>query len=100
MWFLYIGYFFGGAFLVNGIPHVVSGTMGRAFQTPFAKPPGKGLSSSTINAVWGFFNVAAGYVLICRIGNFDLHSWYDVLVAGSGGLLMSIFSARTFGALH
>jgi hypothetical protein len=49
-------YFFGGAFLTNAVPHFVSGVMGRPFQSPFAKPPGQGLSSSTINVLWGFFN--------------------------------------------
>ncbi len=39
-----IAWFFGGAFLVNAIPHLASGTMGRAFQSPFAKPRGIGLS--------------------------------------------------------
>jgi hypothetical protein len=38
-WSFYVSYFFGGTFLVNSIPHFVSGLMGRAFQTPFAKPP-------------------------------------------------------------
>ena len=34
----YIAYFFGGVFLANAIPHIVSGMMGRPFQSPFAKP--------------------------------------------------------------
>jgi len=100
MWLFYISYFFGGVFLTNSIPHVVNGTMGRAFQTPFAKPPGKGLSSSTVNVVWGVFNVVMGYVLICRVGAFDLRSWDGALAAGLGGLAMAVFSARTFGELH
>jgi hypothetical protein len=47
-WYHYVSYFFGGTFLANAIPHFVSGMLGRPFQTPFAKPPGKGLSSSTV----------------------------------------------------
>lgn len=50
----------GGAFLANAIPHCVSGTMGRPFQSPFAKPPGQGLSSSIVNVLWGFFNLVVG----------------------------------------
>ena len=46
--------------------------MGRPFQSPFAKPPGQGLSSSTVNVLWGFFNIVIGYVLVCRVGDFDL----------------------------
>jgi hypothetical protein len=74
--------------------------MGRPFQSPFAKPPGRGLSTSTINVVWGFFNLALAYVLIYRVGNFDLRSFADALAAGLGCLAMGIFAARTFGELH
>lgn len=77
-WLCLVSYFFGGAFLTNALPHLVSGVMGRPFQSPFAKPPGRGLSSSTINVLWGFFNLAVGYVLTCRVGNFDMRSTRDV----------------------
>ena len=70
-WIDYLAYFVGGVVLTNAIPHFVSGLMGRAFQTPFAKPPGKGLSSSTVNVLWGGFNLALGYLLILRVGTFD-----------------------------
>jgi hypothetical protein len=96
----YVSYFFGGAFLTNGIPHFVSGLMGRAFQSPFAKPPGRGLSSSTVNVLWGFFNLAIGYVLICRVGNFNLRSSDSVVAAGLGVLVMAFMLARTFGQFH
>ena len=48
-WLWLVAYFFGGGFAVNAIPHFVAGTMGRPFQSPFAKPPGQGLSSATVN---------------------------------------------------
>ena len=51
-WAHLVSYFFGGMFLANAVPHCVSGLQGRAFQTPFAKPPGEGLSSSTVNICW------------------------------------------------
>ncbi len=35
-WYTYVAYFFGGAFLVNAIPHSVSGVLGRAFTSPFS----------------------------------------------------------------
>src|ERR1700674_364822 len=73
-WIYYVSYFFGGALLTNAVPHFVSGVTGRPFQSPFAKPPGQGLSSSTVNMLWGFLNMAIGYLLICRVGNFDLRS--------------------------
>jgi hypothetical protein len=69
--------FFGGAFLANAVPHFVSGTMGRPFQSPFAKPPGEGLSSSTVNVLWGAFNIVIGYLLVVHVGRFDLRSIPD-----------------------
>jgi hypothetical protein len=95
-----LAYFFGGAFLTNAIPHFVSGVMGRPFQSPFANPPGEGLSSSTVNALWGFFNLLAGYWLVCRVGDFDLRSSEDMLALGFGVLFMSTMSARMFGRFH
>ena len=99
-WYHYVSYFFGGLFLTNAVPHFVSGTMGRPFQSPFAKPPGEGLSSSTVNVAWGAFNLAVAYVLICRVGDFNLHSTVHVIVLGLGFLLMGIFAARHFGRFH
>ncbi len=56
-WYDYLSYFFGGAFLANSLPHLINGVSGRSFQAPFAKPPGKGLSSPTVNVLWGFINL-------------------------------------------
>jgi hypothetical protein len=99
-WIHLVSYFFGGIFLANAVPHCVSGMMGRPFQSPFAKPPGEGLSSSTVNVLWGFFNVVIGYVLVLRVGHFDLRSITDVLALAVGVLLISLFSARHFGKFH
>jgi hypothetical protein len=99
-WSHYLSYFFGGVFLSNAIPHFVSGVMGRPFQSPFAKPPGVGLSSSTVNVFWGFFNLAVSYVLIYRVGDFRLRSTTHVAVLGLGFLLMGLRGARSFGRFH
>ncbi|WP_263357068.1 hypothetical protein [Acidicapsa ligni] len=99
-WLYFVSYFFGGIFLTNAIPHFVSGMMGQPFQSPFAKPPGEGLSSSTVNVLWGFFNAVVGYLLVVRVGNFDLRSISDVLALAVGALLISLFSARHFGQFH
>jgi hypothetical protein len=37
-WLWLVSYLFGGVFAANAIPHFVAGTMGRPFQSPFAKP--------------------------------------------------------------
>jgi hypothetical protein len=99
-WLPLLSYFFGGAFLANAVPHFVSGMMGRSFQSPFAKPPGQGLSSSTVNVLWGFFNIAVGYVLVCRVGDFELRNTGDIVAFGAGALLLALFAARHFGRLH
>jgi hypothetical protein len=99
-WVHYASHFFGGAFLTNAVPHFVSGVMGRPFQSPFARPPGQGLSSSTVNVLWDFLNGAVGYLLICWVGSFDLRSTADVIAFGLGVLLMGTMLARTFGRLH
>ena len=99
-WYHYVAYFFGGAFLANAIPHFVSGISGSPFQSPFASPPGEGLSPSTVNVLWGFFNLVVGYVLVCRVGDFGLRTTSDVTALGLGILLLGLFSARHFGRFH
>jgi hypothetical protein len=100
MWLRDLSYFFGGVFLTNAIPHFVSGVMGRPFQSPFAKPSGEGLSSSTINVLWGCFNLVIGYLLIGRVGEFGARSTDHVLALGLGVLLMALITARLFGRFH
>jgi hypothetical protein len=99
-WLSLVFYFFGGAFLSNAIPHFVSGTMGRPFQSPFAKPPVQGLSSSTVNVAWGVLNLAIAYVLTCRVGDFSLRSTVHAIALGLGFLLMGLYAARHFGRFH
>jgi hypothetical protein len=99
-WYHYVAYFFAGAFLANAVPHLVMGITGQSFQSPFASPPGEGLSSSTVNVLWGFFNLAVGYVLVCRVGKFEARQTRHVLVLGLGVLLMAVMLARAFGRFH
>src|SRR5580704_12231494 len=96
-WYHYIAYFFGGAFLANAVPHFVNGVSGSPFQSPFASPPGQGLSSSTVNVLWGLFNFVVGYVLVCRVGKFDLRNNRHVGVFAAGVVLMSVMLAHAFG---
>jgi hypothetical protein len=99
-WLHDVAYFFGGVLLANAVPHCVSGVMGQPFQSPFAKPPGKGLSSSTVNVLWGFGNLVLAYVLILRVGQFDVRAVDHIVSLGLGFLLMSLMAARTFGQFH
>ena len=63
-WYHYIAVFFAGAFLANVVPHLIHGVSGDPFPTPLANPPGKGLSSPTINVVWALANLLVGYILL------------------------------------
>lgn len=50
-------------FLVNGVPHFVSGVMGKTHMTPFAKD-----SSATLNVMWGFTNFLLGLWILAYSG--------------------------------
>lgn len=99
-WHHYIAYFFGGVFLTNCLPHLGNGITGHAFQSPFASPPGVGLSSSMVNVAWGLFNLTIGYLLVCRVGDFNLRKTQHVLVLGAGIAAEAFMLAHTFGVLH
>lgn len=99
-WTPLLSYFFGGVFLANATLHVVNGMMGRPFQSPFAKPPGEGLSSPTINVLWGSFNLAVAYLLVCRVGRFEMKDTADILALGAGAFLIALFSAHHFGRFN
>jgi hypothetical protein len=99
-WYTYVAYFFGGAFLVNAVPHFTSGVMGRRFPSPFASPPGKGESSPMVNVLWGAFNFAVAYLLVCRVGEFHFRETSAVITFGAGGLLMGLICAQTFGRVY
>lgn len=99
-WYHYVAYFFGGAFLVNAVPHFVNGVSGNPFQSPFASPPGEGLSSSTVNVLWGSFNLGVAYLLLGRVGRFELRKTSHIAIAACGALLMAVSLARAFGRFH
>jgi hypothetical protein len=99
-WYHYIAYFFGGAFLANAVPHFVNGVSGNPFQSPFASPPGEGLSPALVNVLWGFANLVVAYLLLCKVGTFEVKRWRHALLLGAGVLLMSILLARSFGKFH
>jgi hypothetical protein len=81
-WYNYFFCFFAGMFLANVVPHFVHGISGDPFPTPFAHPPGKGLSSATTNVVWALVNLIVGYVF-CRVGK----------VSSGGNLALAVFFA-------
>ena len=96
-WHVYVAYFFGGMFLVNAVPHFVSGVMGRRFPSPFASPPGKGESSAVVNVLWGFGNLVVGFVLLHYFWPWCWTGWVAV---GAGALAISIQLALHFGKVR
>src|ERR1017187_1424593 len=98
-WYHIVAHFFAGGFLVNAIPHFTNGVSGRPFPSPFASPPGKGLSSSTVNVLWGSVNLVIGYLLVFRVGTFDFRRTQDALIVGVGGLLMAVMLSRAFAGI-
>lgn len=99
-WLDLVSYFFGGIFAANAVPHYVAGVMGRAFQSPFAKPPGKGLSSSSVNVLWGFLNATVADLLILHVGSFNPRAASHMVAFGIGALFVSLSLARHFGQFH
>ena len=99
-WYHYVAYFFGGAFLANAVPHFTNGISGRTFPTPFASPPGQGMSPPMVNVLWSMFNLVVGYLLVYRVGKSDLRRTRDALVVGAGILLMGIMLSRAFGQIY
>jgi len=99
-WFEGIAWIFGGMFLANAVPHLVAALMGRPFQTPFARPPGQGLSSSLVNGLWGVANLVIAWLLLCRVGDFDLEEPVEASAFGAGILLTVVFLSRRFGRFN
>src|ERR1700729_3103768 len=91
----YIACFFAGMFLANVVPHFVQGVSGEPFPTPFAKPPGKGLSSPTVNVVWALFNLLVGYILF-RVGKVSSGNLLALIVFFPGIVAISIMLSVRF----
>ena len=96
-WPKYVACFFAGMFLANAVPHFVHGISGNRFPTPFARPPGKGLSSPTVNVLWGLLNLVVGTILF-RVSNISMADVpvLAVFLAGVAviGTLMSVQFAK------
>jgi len=96
-WYQYITCFFAGAVLANAMPHFVHGISGEKFPTPFAKPPGKGLSTPLTNTVWALFNIIIGYLLF-RVSKVSTDNLMSVVLMFAGIASMSIMLSLHFPA--
>jgi len=95
----YIASFFAGIFLANAVPHYVYGVCGDRFPTPFSKPPGKGLSSPTVNVLWALLNLAVGYILF-RVGKVFNEDTLALIVFFIGVACISTISSANFAKKH
>jgi hypothetical protein len=87
--------FLAGMLSANGIPHFVHGISGRRFPTPFAKPPGRGLSSPLLNVVWGLANFITGILLVKASGSLVI-SWNPTFNAFALGFSLAAASLAVF----
>ena len=98
-WLHYVACFFAGLFFGNTIPHLVKGVCGDRFPTPFAKPPGKGLSSPVVNVVWALANLLVAYALF-RAGNLAVGNTPALAIFFAGFALISIQMGSHFSHKH
>ncbi len=94
-WYHYLACFFAGLFIANTVPHFIHGISGDSFPSPFSNPPGKGLSSPTVNAVWGLGNLLIGYILF-RVGKVSQTNNWSLLTLFVGIVCMSIMLSIAF----
>lgn len=94
-WYQYLAAFFAGAVLANTVPHFIHGISGDKFPTPFAKPPGKGLSSAPVNMVWSLFNLIIGYLLF-RAGKVAEAQTLTIILFFAGIAAMGVILSNHF----
>jgi hypothetical protein len=95
----YVAAFFAGAFLANALPHLVHGMSGNRFPSPFARPPGRGLSSPTANVAWALVNIAIGYALL-RGGPALAGNEAALGACFAGVAAISLYLSRRFATKH
>jgi hypothetical protein len=98
-WYQYIALFFSGAFLSNSVPHFVHGVSGDKFPSPFAKPPGKGLSPPYVNVLWAAFNILVGYILL-RAGKLQTDNCAAMITLFTGFVAMALMASKSFIQKH
>ena len=94
-WYHYFSGFLAGMLLANFVPHFIKGIAGDAFPTPFAKPPGKGLSSPLVNVLWALLNLVLGYLLF-KLGKVSTDNILSVIILFIGFACISIMGAMNF----
>jgi hypothetical protein len=99
-WHFYVLEFVSGLLLANGVPHFVHGVSGHRFQSHFAAPRGGGESSPLINVLWGFANLAAGFILLWFFGPRGFEEPIGWIVVGLGVLVGAVGLSVRFGSVR
>jgi len=94
-WYVYLAYLFGGAFLANVLPHLITGVTGQPFHSPFASPPFIGLSSPSVNIAWALVNLVVAYLLLVQVSPPDLRNWSDAGICFAGFAIMAFQIPRS-----
>ncbi len=87
-----------GALLCNCLPHLASGLRGEAFPTPFADPPGRGLSPPVLNFVWGAANLSLGLWFTGDLDRVDPR--YGRVAVAAGFVAIGCYLAAHFGRVR
>ena len=85
--------FLSGMFLTNGLPHFVSGIMGKSHMTPFGKD-----SSAVVNVAWGYINILVGMWLF-NVSGATIRQAFSFDIFSISFLTGSIFMAISDGKL-
>lgn len=95
-WYHYLVAFAVGFFFGNAVPHFVAGVMGNTFPSPFATPPGVGLSSPLVNVLWGLTNILIGYVML-RLSRAQISQTGSMIAMFLGLVVVSVMTSILFG---
>jgi hypothetical protein len=96
-WYHYIATFFAGMSFANVVPHFVHGISGDRFPTPFAHPPGKGLSSPTVNVLWALLNLLVGFILF-QVGRVSAGGNPALAILFAGIVAISVMGSVRFAS--
>ena len=95
-WYFYVVHFIAAFFTANSIPHFVNGISGRAFISPFGKPPGRGESSAVSNVAWAAVNMIVAGLLLWFWPMAMPFDALDVVVFAVGFFLAAFTLANAF----
>jgi len=90
------GAFLAGILIVNALAHFTHGISGEHFPGPFGYQLASGFLSNLSNVIWGFINIALGYVQLRRSKPFEddvrRTAAFFIGVLAMGVFLASVFS--------